>query len=59
MRRRVDLLDGAERARLLKKLRVQLGNVQPAAKEGYISMRSAEGKEEAALARVHKKRMYR
>jgi hypothetical protein len=52
-------LDGAERARLLRKLRVQLGDVQPGADEGYISMRSVEGKEDAELARVHRERMYR
>jgi hypothetical protein len=52
-------LDGAERARLLRKLRVQFGDVQPGEEEGYISLRTFEGREDADRGRVHRKRMYR
>jgi hypothetical protein len=52
-------LDGAERARLLRKLRVQLGDADAGAETGYITMRSVESKKDRELGRVRRDRMYR
>jgi hypothetical protein len=52
-------LDGAERARLLRKLRVQLGDADAGAETGYITMRSVEGKKDRELGRVRRDRTYR
>ncbi|KAF2873962.1 hypothetical protein BDV95DRAFT_604181 [Massariosphaeria phaeospora] len=52
-------LDGAERARLLKGLKVQLGDVDAGAEVGYIALRSVRGEEECAEGRIKRGRMYR
>jgi hypothetical protein len=52
-------LDGAERARLLRKLPVQLGDVDAGADTGYITMRSVEGDGDCRQGRVRRDRMYR
>ncbi|KAF1835356.1 hypothetical protein BDW02DRAFT_290196 [Decorospora gaudefroyi] len=51
-------LDGATRARLLSGLRVQVGDVRPGEEEGYIALRSVEGREDEVAGRVKKGRMY-
>jgi hypothetical protein len=52
-------LNGAERARLLRKLSVQLGDVNANAEVGYISMRSIDGGKDRECGRVRKDRLYR
>jgi hypothetical protein len=52
-------LDGAERARLLGKLHVQLGDADASAETGYLTIRSVEGKKDKELGRVRRDRMYR
>jgi hypothetical protein len=52
-------LDGAERARLLRKLPVQLGDVHAGQNTGYITLRSTEGNEDRVRGRVHRERLYR
>lgn len=53
-------LDGAERARLLRKLPVQLGDVEPnKAESGYLTVRSVQGAEDCKRGRVRTERMYR
>lgn len=52
-------LDGAERARLLRKVPIQLGDVRPQAETGYIALRSVDGGDgDAVLGRVKKGRLY-
>lgn len=52
-------LDGAERARLLRKLRVQLGDVEPDAGAGYLTVRSVQGAEDCKRGRARTERLYR
>jgi len=52
-------LGGAERARLLKNMRVQLGDLEPLAKNGYIVFRSTDGIDDIREGRLRKDRMYR
>jgi hypothetical protein len=52
-------LDGAERARLLRKLPVQLGDADASAETGYITMRSVDGKKDCQQGRVRRERLYR
>lgn len=52
-------LDGAERARLLRKLPVQLGDVEPNSEVGYLTVRSILGAEDCKRGRVRSERMYR
>ncbi|KAF2133570.1 hypothetical protein P153DRAFT_428514 [Dothidotthia symphoricarpi CBS 119687] len=52
-------LDGGDRARLLRNLPVQLGDVDADAKEGYIALRSIEGERDCQRRRVQKGRLYR
>jgi hypothetical protein len=52
-------LDGAERARLLRKLPVQLGDADAGAEVGYITMRSIDGGKDREHGRVLKDRLYR
>ncbi|KAH7393769.1 hypothetical protein DE146DRAFT_765295 [Phaeosphaeria sp. MPI-PUGE-AT-0046c] len=52
-------LNGAERARLLRKLPVQLGDVKPNADVGYLSVRSVQGSEDCKYGRARSERMYR
>ncbi|KAF2023295.1 hypothetical protein EK21DRAFT_118903 [Setomelanomma holmii] len=51
-------LDGAERARLLRKLPVQLGDADAGAETGYITVRSIYGKEDCQKGRIRRERMY-
>jgi hypothetical protein len=52
-------LDGAERARLLRKLPVQLGDTDVNAGTGYIALRSVEDKKDREEGKVRKDRKYR
>jgi hypothetical protein len=52
-------LDGAKRARLLKRLPVQLGDTDVDAKAGYIALRSIDDAKDCEQGRVRKDRMYR
>jgi hypothetical protein len=52
-------LDGAKRAQLLKKFRVQLGDTDVDAKAGYIALRSIYDTKDREQGRVRKDRMYR
>ncbi|KAJ4365520.1 hypothetical protein N0V83_008139 [Neocucurbitaria cava] len=52
-------LDGAERARLLRKLPVQLGDVEPTSDVGYIAMKSVESEKDCQQSRIRRERMYR
>jgi hypothetical protein len=52
-------LDGAERARLLRKLPVQLGYVDAIAEVGYITMRNIDGSKNREHGRVRKDQLYR
>ncbi|KAF3032805.1 hypothetical protein E8E12_002211 [Didymella heteroderae] len=52
-------LDGADRARLLKKMRVQLGDAEPQSETGYVAFRSVRGTNECREGRIRKDRLYR
>ena len=52
-------LDGAEHARLLRKLPVQLGDADASAEVGYIAMRSVSGRKDCKEGRVRRVRTYR
>ncbi|KAF2827174.1 hypothetical protein CC86DRAFT_369384 [Ophiobolus disseminans] len=52
-------LDGAERARLLRKLPVQLGDVDAGAETGYITLKSIDGDTDRKAGKVKRERMYR
>jgi hypothetical protein len=52
-------LDGVERVRLLRKMRMQLGDVDEEFETVYITVRSIEGKEDCKKGRVRRERMYR
>ncbi|KAI8933271.1 hypothetical protein NX059_009901 [Plenodomus lindquistii] len=52
-------LDGAERARLLRRLPVQLGDVDCSGETGYVALRSVNGKKDCELGQVRRDRMYR
>jgi hypothetical protein len=52
-------LDGAERARLLRKLPVQLGDTDVDAGTGYIALRSIEDSKDCEQGKVRKDRKYR
>lgn len=52
-------LDGAERARLLKGLRVQLGDVDADKEVGYIALRSVDGEKDCWEGKIAKQRLYR
>lgn len=51
-------IDGAERARLLQRLPVQLGDVKAGAETGYIALRSIRGDNDAEAGKVRRERMY-
>ncbi|EUC41088.1 hypothetical protein COCMIDRAFT_107120, partial [Bipolaris oryzae ATCC 44560] len=51
-------LDGAERARLLKRLPVQLGDVHAGEEIGYIALRSVTDRSDRERGKVRKYRMY-
>ena len=51
-------LDGAERARLLRNLPVQLGDVNPMEDTGYVAMKSVDGKKMVEQGRIRKGRLY-
>jgi hypothetical protein len=52
-------LDGAERARLLRGMRVQLGDVDMEHDTGFITLRSIGGREDRQRGRVKRERKYR
>jgi hypothetical protein len=52
-------LGGAERARLLKNMRVQLGDAEPQSKTGYVVFRSTNGSDDVREGRLRSDRMYR
>jgi hypothetical protein len=52
-------VDGAERARLLRHVRVQLGDVEAGKEVGYITVRSVEGLEDCEQGKVQGTRLYR
>jgi hypothetical protein len=52
-------LDGAERARLMRNIPVQLGDADAGADVGYITIRSIEGRKDREQGRIRKDRMYR
>lgn len=52
-------LDGADRARYLKDMRVQLGDAEPQSKAGYVAFRSIDGVDDCREGRIRKERMYR
>ncbi|KAF2129893.1 hypothetical protein P153DRAFT_396232 [Dothidotthia symphoricarpi CBS 119687] len=52
-------LDGVERARLLKRMKVQLGDVDKSEDVGYIALRSVDGKKDCEDGRIKKERTYR
>ncbi|KAF1843599.1 uncharacterized protein K460DRAFT_357305 [Cucurbitaria berberidis CBS 394.84] len=52
-------LHGAERARLLRKIKVQLGEVNPTLEIGYIVIKSVEGEKDGQQSRNRRGRMYR
>jgi hypothetical protein len=52
-------LDGAKRARLLRKLPVQLGDADAGAEVGYITIRSIHDSKDRECGRVQKDRLYR
>jgi hypothetical protein len=51
--------DGTERARLLKRLPVQLGDANVSADVGYIAFRTIDGRSKSEQGEVQKRRMYR
>lgn len=51
-------IDGAQRARLLRKLPIQLGDTDPAGEVGYIAIRSVNSNKDRVAGRVRKARMY-
>jgi hypothetical protein len=53
------VLDGADRARLLRKTRVQLGDIDADSDTGYVAFRSVENNEDCQKGRVRRERMYR
>ena len=52
-------LDGSDRARLLSKLPVQLGDADSAGETGYINMRNVSGKKDCRIGVVRRDRLYR
>jgi hypothetical protein len=52
-------LDGSDRARLLKRMRVQLGDAEPGSDAGYIAFRSLSGTGDSREGRIRKERLYR
>jgi hypothetical protein len=52
-------LDGAKRARMLKRLPVQLGDTDVDAKVGYIALRSIDDAKHCEKGKIRKDRMYR
>ncbi|KAH7371443.1 hypothetical protein BKA66DRAFT_551697 [Pyrenochaeta sp. MPI-SDFR-AT-0127] len=52
-------LNGPDRARLLKKLKVQLGDVEAENHVGYIALRSTYGDKDILKGRVQRERLYR
>lgn len=52
-------LDGADRARLLRKMRVQLGDVDAESETGYIASKSVDGGDDCRSARIRRDRLYR
>lgn len=52
-------LDGSDRARLLKRMRVQLGDAEPGSDTGYIAFRSLGSTDESREGRIRKERLYR
>jgi hypothetical protein len=53
------VIDGAERARLLRKLPVQFGDAEVASEVGYLTLRTVQGPEDCRQGRVRRDRMYR
>lgn len=52
-------LDGSDRARLLKRMRVQLGDAEPGSDTGYIAFKSLGGTGDAREGKIRKERSYR
>lgn len=52
-------LDGSDRARLLKRMRVQLGDAEPGSDTGYIAFKSLSGTGNPREGRIRKERLYR
>jgi hypothetical protein len=52
-------LDGAERARLLRKLPVQFGDAEVESEVGYLTLRTVQGSQDCKQGRVRRDRMYR
>jgi hypothetical protein len=52
-------LDGSDRARLLKRMRVQLGDAEPQSETGYIALRSLSGTDDSREGQIRKARLYR
>ena len=52
-------LDGADRARLLQKMRVQVGDTDSQADTGYVAFRSIESSEDGRVGKIRGERLYR
>lgn len=52
-------LDGADRARLLQKMRVQVGDTDSQADTGYVAFRSIESSEDGRVGKIRRERLYR
>lgn len=52
------MMDGAERSRLLRNLKVQIADVSPENQVGYVVVKSVEGDKEFSAGRLKKGRMY-
>ena len=51
-------LDGADRARLLRRLPIQFGDVHPTSEAGYIALKSSNGEMDLQRSRIRKDRLY-
>ncbi|KAJ4366084.1 hypothetical protein N0V95_000311 [Ascochyta clinopodiicola] len=52
-------LDGSDRARLLKRVRVQLGDAEPQSETGYVALKSINNSDDCREGRIRKDRLYR
>lgn len=52
-------LDRAERARLLRKMKMQLGDVNPTSDVGYIAMKSMESDKDCQRSKIRREKMCR
>jgi len=52
-------LDGSDRARLLKRMRVQLGDAEPQSETGYVALKSINNSDDCRDGRIRKDRLYR